>query len=86
MQLGKLDASQTSQGLSYKTGNNRAQFDQWLTSEKQNPQLLGLVVQRDDGKFSNGFHDDAPGPFPTRRFAEAIRLRGTRHSNRWLQQ
>jgi hypothetical protein len=36
MQLGKLGACQSSQGLSCKTGNNDAQFDQWLTSRKQN--------------------------------------------------
>ena len=38
-----------------------------------------LVIERDDGKFGIGFHDDAAGPFPTRHFAEAVRLRGSRH-------
>jgi hypothetical protein len=38
-----------------------------------------LVVQRDDGMWSIGWHDDADGPFPTRNFAEAVGLRGTRH-------
>jgi hypothetical protein len=27
------------------------------------------VVQRDDGKWALGWHDDAPGPFPSRLFA-----------------
>src|ERR1700681_1444714 len=40
MQLGKLGVSQRPQPLSCKTSNKRAQFDQRLTSEKQNPQLL----------------------------------------------
>jgi hypothetical protein len=34
--------------------------------------LLQPVVERDDGMWSLGWHDDTPGPFPTRRFAEAI--------------
>jgi hypothetical protein len=46
-QLGKLDACQSAQGLTYKTDNNRAQHDQRLTSEKQNSQRPGLIVQRD---------------------------------------
>jgi len=37
------------------------------------------VVQREDGLWSIGWHDDADGPFPSRRFAEAVRLRHTRH-------
>jgi hypothetical protein len=31
-----------------------------------------LVVERDDGKWSIGFVDDAPGPFESRRHAEAV--------------
>ena len=30
------------------------------------------VVQRDDGLWSIGWHEDAPGPFESRRFAEAV--------------
>jgi hypothetical protein len=30
------------------------------------------IVQRDDGKWSIGWQDDAPGPFESRRFAEAV--------------
>jgi hypothetical protein len=72
MQLGKLGVSQRPQALSCKTGNKRAQSDQRLTSEKQNPQLLDLVVQRDDGHFQLGIADDAPGPFSSRAFAAAV--------------
>jgi len=35
------------------------------------PVILPLIVERDDGKFSIGLEDDAPG-FESRRFAEAI--------------
>jgi hypothetical protein len=45
-----------------------------------------LIVERDDGLFQLGLADEGPGPFPSRRFAEAVRLRGTRHQARWLQQ
>lgn len=34
-----------------------------------------LVVQRDDGQFGIGVGEDAPGPFPTRQFAEAVASR-----------
>ena len=34
--------------------------------------LLQPVVERDDGMWPLGWHDDAPGPFPTHRFPEAI--------------
>jgi hypothetical protein len=30
------------------------------------------IVQRDDGMWSIGLTDDAPGPFETRSFAEAV--------------
>jgi hypothetical protein len=36
------------------------------------PELNLPVVQRDDGKWAIGWHDDAPGPFETRRHAEAV--------------
>jgi hypothetical protein len=45
-----------------------------------------IVVERDDGMWSLGWHDDAAGPFPTRNFAEAVRLRQTRHQAKWLRQ
>jgi hypothetical protein len=67
--------SQRPQALSCKTSNKRAQFDQRLTSEKQNPQLLDLVVQRDDGRFAIGWGDDAPGPLKSRAFAAAVAAR-----------
>jgi hypothetical protein len=73
MQLGKLGSSQQLQARSCKTGNNRPHFDQCLTSEKQNL----LVVQRDDGFWSIGWHDDGAGPFPTRLFAESVALAGS---------
>jgi hypothetical protein len=34
-----------------------------------------LVVERDDGKWSIGFHDNAAGPFESRRFAESVAAR-----------
>jgi hypothetical protein len=58
MQLGKLEACQSAQELSCKTNNNRAQHDQRLTSEKQNSQQLGLIVQRDGGLWSIRSYDD----------------------------
>ena len=49
--------------------------------------FLGAVVQRDNGLWSLGWHDDAPGAHsPARSFAEAVRLRQTRHQNHWLKQ
>jgi hypothetical protein len=30
------------------------------------------VVQRDDGRFQIGIADDAPGPFESRAFAQAV--------------
>jgi hypothetical protein len=34
--------------------------------------LSNLIVQRDDGMWSIGWHDDAAGPFESRRFAESV--------------
>jgi len=33
------------------------------------------IVQRDDGMWSIGWHDDAHGPFESRAFAEAVAAR-----------
>ena len=33
-----------------------------------------LVVQRDDGMWSIGWHDEAPGPFPSIAFAHDVLL------------
>jgi hypothetical protein len=30
------------------------------------------IIQRDDGRYQIGLTDDAPGPFPTRAFAESV--------------
>lgn len=30
------------------------------------------IIERDDGRYQIGLHDDAPRPFPTRIFAEAV--------------
>jgi hypothetical protein len=41
------------------------------------------IVQRDDGGWSLGWHDEAPGPFASRAHAEAVavcQLRGDRRS------
>ena len=35
-----------------------------------------LIVQRDDGRYQIGIPDDAPGPFESRQFAEAVAIRG----------
>jgi hypothetical protein len=35
------------------------------------------IVQRDDGLFQIGLADDAPGPFESRRFAQAVAARTT---------
>jgi hypothetical protein len=34
-----------------------------------------LVFERDDGLFQIGLGDDAPGPFESRRFAQAVAAR-----------
>ena len=44
---------------------------------------LPEIYPDDDGGYEVGLDEPA---FPTRRFAELVRLRGTRHSNRWLRQ
>jgi len=31
-----------------------------------------IIVEREDGMFAIGWHDDAPGPFPSRLFAMAV--------------
>jgi hypothetical protein len=38
------------------------------------PALSNLIVQQDDGSFSIGLADDAPG-FPSRPFAESVAAR-----------
>jgi hypothetical protein len=45
-----------------------------------------IVVERDDGKFAIGFHDDADGPFQSRRHAEEVLRLGTRHHDLWVGQ
>ena len=62
MQLGKLDASQSTQELSCKTRTKSAPGDQSLTSGKQNSQPLGSL----------GFHDNAAAPFEARLFDEKL--------------
>jgi hypothetical protein len=39
------------------------------------PALSNLIVERDDGMFAIGWHDDADGPFESRRFAESVAAR-----------
>jgi hypothetical protein len=73
MQLGKLGVSQAPQYLSCKTLDIRAQDNQRVRTEKQNWQTgYCPIIQRDDGLFQIGWHDDAPGPFPTRQAAAAV--------------
>jgi len=40
------------------------------------PVILPLIVERDDGLWSIGWHDEADGPFESRRFAESVALAG----------
>ena len=41
----------------------------WLEAA---PPVVPDIVQRDDGMFAIGWHDDAPGPFESRQFALAV--------------
>jgi hypothetical protein len=34
--------------------------------------IFSEIVQRDDGAWSIGWEEDAPGPFSSRQFAEAV--------------
>ena len=45
-----------------------------------------LIVEDDFGRYRLGINDDDSPGFESRNFAEAVRLRNTRHSNRWLRQ
>jgi hypothetical protein len=46
------------------------------------PVIQPLIVERDDGQFQIGFHDDAPGPFESREFAQAVAGQGEgRHAS-----
>jgi len=91
MQLVKLCGFQRKQALSCKTGDKRGQFNQRLTSEKQNPQLFDLVIQRDDGRYQLGLAGEVAG-FETRSFAASIaahetnRIKRTRHQELWVSQ
>jgi hypothetical protein len=38
--------------------------------------VIPLIIERDDGKWSVGFDDDALGPFESRLFAEAVAAKG----------
>ena len=44
------------------------------------------IIEDDAGRYRLGIHDDATPGFESRRYAEAVRLRHTRHQARWLQQ
>jgi hypothetical protein len=51
-----------------------------LTDLSVSPRRLAnqfCIVQRDDGMFSIGWHDNAAGPFETRAFAESVATRTT---------
>jgi hypothetical protein len=52
--------------------NVKAHFD----PQRVIPALSNPIVERDDGRFQIGLHDDASGPFETRCFAEAVAIRG----------
>lgn len=36
------------------------------------PATTDQIVEHDDGFFQIGWHDDAPGPFESRAFAQAV--------------
>jgi hypothetical protein len=44
------------------------------------------IFERDDGMFQIGLADDAPGPFESRSFAEAVRLSRTHYLPRAVRQ
>jgi hypothetical protein len=48
--------------------------DQWLKGGFSDH---GFAIQRDDGRWTMGLHDDGPG-FETRRFAESVAARTAR--------
>jgi hypothetical protein len=50
------------------------------TKSRTDPGVPLLIIERDDGRYQIGLHDDAPGPFPSRRFAEAVAIREARHA------
>jgi hypothetical protein len=54
--------------------STKAHFD----AQRVFPALSNLILERDDGRFQIGLVDDAPGPFETRRFAEAVAFREAR--------
>jgi hypothetical protein len=45
----------------------------------------GMIVQRDDGMWSIGWHDEAVGPFPSYMFAAAIAAKELQRSMGVLQ-
>jgi hypothetical protein len=42
--------------------------------------IIEIVVERDDGLFQIGWHDDAAGPFENRQFAESVAVGEGRHA------
>jgi hypothetical protein len=60
-------------GISRKTPPFRPIDSDGTKRDLQN--ICRLIVQGDDGKFAIGLADDAPGPFPSRRFAESVAAR-----------
>jgi len=43
------------------------------TTEPPTPPVVPtLIIERDDGRYQLGIADDAPGPFETRQFAQAV--------------
>jgi hypothetical protein len=51
-----------------------------LTQQIHGPFTLPDIVQRDDGAYALGWHDDAPGPFESRAFAQAVAAQRSRRS------
>jgi hypothetical protein len=72
MQLGKQHGCESIQQLSCKTGINRAQNDQRLTSQKQNSQSPNLITYGRGELGSIGWHDNAADLCKSPLLAEAV--------------
>ena len=52
--------------------NCQTSLNAHIDAQRVSPALSNPIIQRDDGKYQIGTGCDAPGPFPTRSFAEAV--------------
>jgi prophage regulatory protein len=56
----------------YVEGEIDAYIEQKIADRDAKLPAEAKVIQRDDGRYQVGAADDAPGPFETRQFAEAV--------------